>query len=340
MGLILKFGLILIGLSLTEAAPAQTSNKTSNKPLVIGHRGASGYKPEHTLVAYQLAIEQGADYIEPDLVSTKDGVLVARHENEISGTTDVATKFPDRKVTKVIDGQSVSGWFTEDFTLAELKTLRAKERLEFRNRSDDFKHPIPTFEEVVALAKKKSVELKREIGIIPELKHPTYFKAAGLDLVPLLAKELKRLGLDSPQREIIVQSFELNALTELKALSRVRLLYLIGDLASRPADFVARNDARTYADMLSAQNLSSTAKIAWGLGPAKDHLINEKGQSTGALERARAAGLKVIPYTFRNEAQYISKAAAGNATSEYKLFYKLGVDGLFTDFPDTAVKAR
>src|SRR5690242_20240985 len=203
--------------------PARSPRGQVADPVVIAHRGASGYRPEHTLASYRLAIAMGADFIEPDLVSTKDGVLVARHENEISGTTDVADhpEFADRRATKVIDGRPVAGWFTEDFTLAELKTLRAKERLP-QVRPDNTRYDgmfeVPTFEEVLALAKQESRRTGRRIGVYPETKHPTYFDGIGLSLEEPLVAALRRHGLDRPRAAVIIQSFETGNLRELDAM--------------------------------------------------------------------------------------------------------------------------
>src|SRR4029453_14403926 len=198
-------------------------------PLVIGHRGASGHRPEHTLASYNLAIDFGVDFIEPDLVSTKDGVLIARHENDISGTTDVAQKFPERRATKTIDGKAITGYFTEDFTLAEIKTLRAKERLPFRNQGWKGLFEIPTFQEVIDLAKRRSRETGRVIGIYPETKHPTYFRSIGLALEPPLIKVLTEYGYTDASAPVFIQSFEVQNLKDLSKLTKVRLVQLMED---------------------------------------------------------------------------------------------------------------
>src|SRR6185436_17564939 len=196
------------------------------RPLIIGHRGASGHRPEHTLAGYRLAAEMGADYIEPDLVSTKDGVLIARHENEIGGTTDAAARFPDRKATKTIDGQAVTGWFTEDFTLAEIKTLRAKERLAFRSHEYDGRFQVPTFDEVIELAQQLGRELGRPVGVYPETKHPTYFRAIGLPLEESLVASLAAHGWNRRDAPVFIQSFETGNLHELRQKTPVRLVQL------------------------------------------------------------------------------------------------------------------
>lgn len=317
----------------------------SKAPIVIGHRGACGYRPEHTLASYELAIEMGADFIEPDLVSTKDGVLVARHENEISGTTDVAEKFPARKTTKTIDGQKVEGWFTEDFTLAELKTLRAKERLEFRDHSHDGKYDVPTFQEVIDLAKKQSLAKGRTIGIYPETKHPTYFRSIGLGLEAPLVKALKAAGWDKADSPVFIQSFEIQNLKDMRAMIDVPLVFLYDEPGMRPYDFVVANDKRTYADLTKPEELKAIAAFAKGIGPWKRLIVGENPDKTlkaagSLIEDAHKAGLVVHPYTFRNEPRYLAPEYKGDPEAEYMQFFTLGVDGVFSDFSDTAVKAR
>jgi glycerophosphoryl diester phosphodiesterase len=327
-------------------------------PLVIGHRGASGYRPEHTLASYELAARMGADYIEPDLVSTKDGVLVARHEPEISATTDVADhpEFADRQTTKVVDGASLTGWFTEDFTLAELKTLRAKERIpqvRQRNTIYDGRFEIPTFQEVIDLAKRMSRELGRPIGIYPETKHPTYFRSIGLPLEPPLVRTLRRNGFDSRRAPVFVQSFETANLKALDDELKVPLVQLFGARTTQPFDFVADGDSRTYGDLATPEGLREISRYADGVGPSKDYIVprDSSGSSlppTSFVEDAHDAGLLVHPYTFRNENQFLPAElrsssdpnAYGNAIAEYEQFFELGVDGLFSDNPDTAVEAR
>jgi glycerophosphoryl diester phosphodiesterase len=328
------------------------------RPLVIAHRGASGYRPEHTLASYELGARMGADYVEPDLVSTKDGVLVARHENEISATTDVASRpeFADRRTTKVIDGVSLTGWFTEDFTLAELKTLRAKERIpEVRQRNTiyDGRFEVPTLQQVIDLTRRLSRELDREIGIYPETKHPSYFRSIGLPLEPPLVSVLRRNGLDRRRSKVFVQSFETG---NLKALDReldVPLVQLFGARTARPFDFVASGDTRTYGDLAAPAGLREVAGYADGVGPSKDYIVPRDAsgaslQPTSFVSDAHRAGLLVHPYTFRNENQFLplelrsspDPNAYGNAIAEYEQFYGLGVDGLFADNPDTAIEAR
>ena len=324
---------------------------------MIGHRGASGYRPEHTLAAYELAIQLGADYIEPDLVSTRDGHLVARHENEISATTDVANhpEFADRHTTKVIDGTSLTGWFTEDLTLAELQTLRATERipqLRPRNTAYDGRHPIPTFQEIIHLANRMSRETGRKIGIYSETKHPTYFQRIGLALEPPLVRCLTMGGLNRPGAKAFVQSFETANLRALNAQLRVPLIQLIAG-SGAPYDLTVTGDPRSYADLITPAGLAEIATYADGIGPDKNLLVprNSAGfllEPTALVDDAHQAGLLVHPYTFRNENTFLpadfrsspDPAAHGNPAAEYALFYGLGVDGLFSDHPDTAVAAR
>ena len=337
---------------------APTSQRAEGAPLVIAHRGASGERPEHTLAAYRLAIAQGADFIEPDLVLTRDGVFVVRHENEISGTTDVADRpqFAARKTTRVVDGETVAGWFTEDFTLAELKTLRTRERLpQLRpgNAAHDGREPIPTFEEVVALARAESERAGRTIGVYPELKHPAYFAAAGLPMEARFAELLKRLGLDRADSPIFVQCFEVGPLKTLNGLVESPLVQLVA-ASGGPADV----PGRTYAEMLTPQGLREIAAYADGLGPEKTLILprDAEGRSlapTTLVADAHAAGLKVHPWTFRAENYFLPLELRrglklrpdymrlhGELEAELEQFYALGVDGVFSDFPGRAVAAR
>ena len=315
---------------------------TAPRPLIIGHRGASGSRPEHTLESYELAIELGADYIEPDLVSTKDGVLVARHENEISGTTDVADRpeFASREATKVIDGVEVTGWFTEDFTLAELKTLRAKERLpELRDTSFDGQFEIPTLEEVIDLVQEKSTEVGRTIGIYPETKHPTYFDSLGLSLEEPLVDTLEANGYTDKNDPVFIQSFETANLKQLDELTNLPLIQLLGD-SGQPYDFTASGDPRTYADLTAPDELTKIAEYADGIGPSKRLIVPADADGrlqppTSLIDDAHAAGLLVHAYTFRNEDVFLAPDYNGNPELEYEQFFSLGLDGLFTDFPGT-----
>jgi glycerophosphoryl diester phosphodiesterase len=331
--------------------------QATGKPIVIAHRGASGYRPEHTLEAYRLAIRMGADYIEPDLVSTRDGVLVARHENEISGTTDVAVhpEFAGRKATKTIDGVPVTGWFTEDFTLAELKTLRAKERLppvRPSNTTFDGKFQVPTLQEVIDLACSESRARGRSIGIYPETKHPTYFQSIGLALEEPLVRVLKANKLTSRKDGVVIQSFETGNLRKLRKLIDVKMVQLL-DASGRPYDFTVAGDSRTYADLTKPENLEWISAYADGIGPNKNLIVPRDAAgkllaSSNLIRDAHHAGLVVHAWTFRAENQFLpadfrigaDPNARGDITAEYELFFGLGLDGVFSDQADTAVAAR
>jgi glycerophosphoryl diester phosphodiesterase len=341
----------------SSATSSAESVQHSPSPLVIGHRGASGYRPEHTLASYELAARLGADYIEPDLVTTSDGVLVARHEPEISGTTDVAAhpEFASRRTTKTLDGVAVTGWFTEDFTLAELRTLRAVERLPAlrqRNTIYNGRELIPTFQEVIDLANRMSHELHREIGIYPETKHPTYFRALGLPLEPELVATLNRNGLNTPSAAVFVQSFEVSNLRALHDQLRVPLVQLFSATGA-PYDFIVAGDPRTYADLATPDGLRFVASYASGIGPDKNMIVPRDANGflqtpTTLVADAHAAGLVVHPYTFRNENNFLpadfrtdaDPSHYGNAFGEYAIFFQLGIDGLFSDNSDTAIEAR
>ncbi len=315
-------------------------------PLIIAHRGASGYRPEHTLASYELAIGMGADFIEPDLVSTRDGILIARHENEISETTDVAAhpEFASRKTTKQIDGHEVTGWFTEDFTLAEIKTLRAKERLRFRNQSFNGQFEVPTFAEVIALAKRRSAETGRTIGIYPETKHPTYFRTIGLPLEEPLLALLQENGYRGRTAPVYIQSFEVGNLKRLRQVTDLPLIQLM-EAVGRPWDFVVAGDPRTYHDLATPAGLMEIATYADGIGPDKRMIVPAGPDGrllspTSLVKDAHAAKLLVHPWTFRSDGSFLAPEYGGNPGKEYDQFFSLGVDGLFSDFSDTAVKGR
>ncbi|PIQ26105.1 glycerophosphodiester phosphodiesterase [bacterium (Candidatus Blackallbacteria) CG17_big_fil_post_rev_8_21_14_2_50_48_46] len=310
------------------------------QPLVIAHRGACGLFPEHTLAAYREAIQEGADFIEPDVVSTKDGVLVVRHENNLVDTTDVAVKFPKRKRTKTIDGQAVTGWFSEDFTLKELKTLWAKQRFDFRPQQENGKYEIPTLEEVLQLLKNHQLKTGMRIGVYPETKHPSYFKKLGLPLEDRLLGLLKRYGYETASDPVFIQSFEVENLQQLNQKTSIRLIQLV-ESEGQPADFGLRKDKRTYSDLLSPEGLRFVSSYANGLGPPKQILVKPQGDrlvSTGLLELAHRHGLAVHPWTFRNESQFLAPQFKQDPAAEYAFYYQLGVDGVFSEFPDLARK--
>jgi glycerophosphoryl diester phosphodiesterase len=336
-------------------------------PIVIGHRGASGYVPEHTLAAYYIAILQGADYVEPDLVITKDGVLVARHENEIGGTTNVADipEFAGRRTTRTIDGVPIAGWFTEDFTLAELKTLRAKERIPKQrpaNTRFDGMFEVPTFEEVLALVHGVNEDRRRAahgnekrhvklLGIYPETKHPTYFQGIGLPLEEPLVRTLNRYGYNSAHDPVYIQSFEVTNLRKLAKMTKVKLVQLVSDVGA-PWDFVAAKDPRTYATMVTPAGLKDIAEYASGVGANKNLMIPRVDDFLGApttlVRDAHEAGLVVHGWTFRAENAFLPREfragadpnAIGDLPGEIRKFLDLGMDGFFTDQPDIGVKAR
>ncbi|MBV2135159.1 glycerophosphodiester phosphodiesterase [Pseudomonas sp. MAP12] len=351
------------------------------KPLVIGHRGAAGYLPDHTLEGYRKAIELGADFIEPDLVATRDGVLVARHEPNIIATTDVKDRpeFASRKTQRLVDGAREEGWFVSDFTLAELKTLRAIQPFPDRDQSYNGKFQIPTFEEVLDLARSESARVGRSIGVYAETKHPTYHASLGLKLEDRLLDTLARYGYTSKTAPVILQSFEVANLKYLRGKTQLRLVQLVDasdinadgsiQLAApfdKPYDFAVAGDARTFASLLTPAGLQEIRTYADGIGPWKPYLIpsrllddNHDGQPddlngdgqlderdrvmmqpTDVLRNAHAAGLFVPPYTFRSEAKRLASDFKGDPAAEYRLFYTLGVDGVFSEFADHAKAAR
>jgi glycerophosphoryl diester phosphodiesterase len=361
MRLMTKTRLLLIGaicllLALPAAAPARPHHGHHHaKPLVIGHRGASGYRPEHTLASYALAAKLGADYIEPDLVSTKDGVLVARHEPNITDTTNVADhpEFAGRQKTKTIDGVTATGWFTEDFTLRELKTLRAKERLPAirpQNTAYDGKFEIPTFQEVLDLRARLSRELHRPLGVYPETKHPTYFRSLGLPIEPGLVRALNRNGLNRRGAPVFVQSFEQDNLRALRPWLKVPLVQLLDEAPLHPAGDPSKP---TYGELATPAGLQSIAEYADGVGPWKNYIVprnddDSSGTPTSFVRDAHAAGLVVHPYTFRRENAYVPlelrsstiPKEIGDLKTEIRQFFALGVDGVFTDNADIGVAAR
>ncbi|MBD9437816.1 glycerophosphodiester phosphodiesterase [Pseudoxanthomonas sp. PXM03] len=346
--------LLPVLLALMPAASVQSGDMPADV-VVIAHRGASAHLPEHTLEAYARAIEDGADYIEPDVVSTRDGVLVARHENEIGGTTDVAQRpeFAARKRQQVIDGETFEGWFTEDFTLAELKTLRARERLpELRGMAHDGRYDIATLDEVIALAAEHAARSGRSIGLIPEIKHPSHFQRIGL---PMEARLLETLAAHAYTREapVVIQSFEqanLRALrTRLGPSSRnIRLLQLLGPADTQPGDALAAGKPTRYADLMTPAGLQDIAGYADIIGPWTRLLmpVSEDGAlraPTALMADAREEGLHVWPYTFRPENHFLPKALRegddprmrneAGSLAEIRAYLALGIGGFFTDDP-------
>jgi glycerophosphoryl diester phosphodiesterase len=315
------------------------------RPFVIGHRGASGERPEHTIAAYNLAFDQGADFIEPDIVPTRDHQLVARHENEISGTTDIADhpEFADRRATRTIDGQTLTGWFTEDFTLAELKTLRARERLpQLRPANLAWADErIVTLDELIALAK------SRGKGVVAEIKHSSYFASIGLPLETKLVETFARHGWTRAEDPVWIESFEVENLKSLRRATKLKLVQLLEEKGA-PAD----NGADSYAIMITPAGLKAIATYADGIGAAKALIFPRDGEgrslpATGLVADAHAAGLKVIVWTFRAENFFLpaelrdgaEPGARGRAAEEVRMFAHAGIDGLFTDFPGEAVEA-
>ncbi|MGL4241169.1 MAG: glycerophosphodiester phosphodiesterase, partial [Beijerinckiaceae bacterium] len=346
----------------------------------IGHRGASGYLPEHTIESYKLAIEQGADFIEPDLVMTKDGYLIARHEPMLGATTDVSEKpeFASRKRKLLVDGVETDDWFASDFTIAEIRQLRAKQQMKERDQSNNGKYLVPTLQEVIDLAKAESQRLGRTIGVYPETKHPTFHSAIGLPLEGSLVAVLNQNGWTDKSAPVIIQSFETANLKYLRKLTKVRLVQLVDadDVAAdggivlkapydKPYDFAVTGDKRSFADLLTKEGLKEIRTYADGVGPWKPYLIpsrqtlgadgkpvdvNRDGKiddqdrtmmpPTSVIADAHAAGLFVHTWTFRSEPRRLASDFRGDPAAEYRLFYQAGVDGLFSDFPDTAAKAR
>ena len=350
-------------------------------PLVIGHRGASGYRPDHTLESYALAIQMGADFIEPDLVATKDGELVARHEPNITGTTDVASRpeFASRKIKRMVDGVEEEGWFATDFTLAELKTLRAIQPLAERDQSFNGQFQIPTFREVLDLAKTEGAKVGRTIGVYPETKHPTYHEDAGLKLEDRLLAVLAEYGYTKKDSPVILQSFETANLKYLRTKTQLRLIQLVdGDdydfktgavtfapPFDRPYDWTRAGRKDLFGSMVTPDGLAEIAKYADGVGPWKPYIVPVKGTfgadgkmvdvnkdgvvnyadasssaPTSLVADAHKLGLMVHTWTMRNENRRLAFDYQGDPKAEYLQFYRLGVDGLFSDFADTAVAAR
>ncbi|MGF1239250.1 glycerophosphodiester phosphodiesterase [Streptomyces sp. 2-6] len=328
-------------------------------PTIIGHRGASGYRPEHTFGSYELALDLGAHVVEAgDLVPTRDGHLVCRHEPEIGGTTDVADhpEFAGRKTTKTLDGVPTTGWFTEDFTLAELKRLRAIERIPANrphNTVFDGRWEIPTFEEVLKWQDEQTRKRGRQVWIYPETKHPTYFRALGLGLEERVAELLRKYGKDRKDSPVILQSFEPTSIQRLNRLVANPLVVLLSDAGSRPYDFVATGDPRTVADLVTPKGLKEIASYAQGIGPTLDLVVPKDadgnlGAPSTLVRDAHAAGLLLHPYTVRPENPFLppklrkgaAKDAYGDVFSLYRTYFATGIDGVFTDTADLGLLAR
>ncbi|WP_416960323.1 glycerophosphodiester phosphodiesterase [Streptomyces sp. Agncl-13] len=329
------------------------------KPTIIGHRGTSGYRPEHTFGSYNLALDMGADIVEAgDLVPTKDGHLVCRHEPEIGGTTNVADhpEFASRKTTKLLDGVSTTGWFTEDFTLAELKTLRAIERIPVNrphNMLYNGRWEIPTFEEVLKWQDEQTRKRGKQVFIYPEMKHPTYFRKRGFDMEKLLAKALRKHGKDRRNSPVLIQSFEPTSIQKISKLVGNNLAVLLSGTGTRPFDFVDLGDPRTVDDLVTPKGLAEIATYAQGLGPTLDLIITKNAdgslnKETTLVADAHKAGLILHPYTMRNENPFLpleyrkgtDADAYGDAFGAFKRYFATGIDGVFTDNADTGLLAR
>ncbi len=363
----IQFGLVLACLSLaacqTSTPPPIKTTSASNTPIVIAHRGASGYRPEHTLEAYKLAIEQGADFIEPDLVMTKDGHFIARHENEISSTTNVADhpEFADRKTTKSVEGPSHEGWFSEDFTLAELKTLRAKERLpEFRpqNTAFDNKFDVPTLEDIISFTREQSKIHNRPIGLYIELKHPAYFSSIDLAMEDAFLKVLEDFDLNTTQADIpiFIQCFWPQSLMQMREKTPLPLVFLI--LSQSPPESVLKaNGISQWSEIYSLEGLKRMRNFADGVGPSLDlvlpKIVDGEHIPSTLIEDAHQAGLKVHAWTLRAENMALPEAYRTGSTdqADYAIqrgnieklardLFDVGIDGLFTDNPDLVVKVK
>jgi glycerophosphoryl diester phosphodiesterase len=353
--LVVTAAVSVLAVSGADARGGAGPKRDQRDVIVVGHRGASGSRPEHTLASYRLAIKQCADYIEPDVVSTRDHQLVARHENDITGTTNVADhpEFTDRRTTKVVDGASVTGWFTEDFTLAELKTLRAKERtpdVRPDNAAYDGRFEVPTLKEVLDLARRSRSCKGRRVGVYPETKHPSYFDSIGLSLEEPLVQQLHAAGYRGKRAVAYIQSFEVANLQQLREMTRIRLTQLV--CAGRPWDFTVAGDPRTYADLVTPAGLDFVRTYADGVAPCKELVIPQDGNGnltspTPLVSDAHARDLVVHPWTLRRENQYLPASlrrgadpnAPGDLTGEIDAFLDADIDGFFTDNPDIGRRA-
>ncbi len=372
---------------ITNPVPSKYPTLSGEDPLIVAHRGASGYLPEHTIASFTKAIELGADFIEPDLVMTKDGVIIVRHEPMLSGTTNVAEipAFSSRKTIKDVDGAMVEDWFASDFTLAEIKQLKAKQAFAERSQQYNNLYEVPTFAEVIALAKQKATQLGKTIGIYPETKHPAYHEALNLKISDKLLEELTTAGWNNASSPVYVQSFEVSNLQYIRSKSTVKIIQLLscydvalnGDLIfdvptgetvsyGKPYDWHLQGDTRNYSFFTTNEGLDFVKTYANGIGPWKPFIISYKGTDANTdniaddmnadgkindadkeaiapsnlIEKAHARGLQVHAYTFRNESRRLLSNYNNNPILEYQAFYKLGLDGLFTDFTDTAVMAK
>ncbi|QHY94534.1 Glycerophosphoryl diester phosphodiesterase precursor [Streptomyces sp. S4.7] len=362
-------GAAVLGLSVGAAGTAQAAQSGTHGgrtrppkgrlpvPTIVGHRGASGYRPEHTLGSYQLALDLGAHVIEQDLVPTKDGHLVCRHENDITGTTDVADhpEFAGRRTTKSVDGVSLTGWFTEDFTLAELKKLRAKERIpQSRPHSTLYngRWEIPTFEEVLRWADEEGRRRGEPVWLYVETKHPTYFRGLGLGLEERLAKLLRRYGRDRRDSPLFLQSFEPTSMQRMAKLVSTPRVVLFDAADTQPWDFKQSGDPRFVSDLITPAGLKWIASFAQGIGPWVDLIIpkdkdGKLGEPTTLVRDAHAKGLILHPYTMRNENSFLpadfrvgtDPNAYGDAFGAFKAYFEQGIDGIFTDNPDTGLLA-
>ncbi|MBU7599926.1 glycerophosphodiester phosphodiesterase [Streptomyces sp. P38-E01] len=326
-------------------------------PTVVAHRGASGYRPEHTLGSYQFALDMGADVIEQDLVPTKDGHLVCRHENDITATTDVADhpEFADRRTTKSVDGVEYTGWFTEDFTLAELKTLRATERIPKQRPNNTLyngRWDVPTFEEVLRWARTEGRKRGRPVWLYVETKHPTHFRKLGLGLEKPLVRLLRKYGLDGRRAPLFLQSFEPSSIERLREQVDTPGVVLLSTIDSRPWDFVESGDPRTVRDLITPAGLREIASYAQGIGPELSLVIPRRedgtlGEPTTLVRDAHARGLVLHPYTLRNENSFLPAEfrrgedpnAFGDAFGALRAYFDTGIDGIFADHPDTALYA-
>ncbi len=339
----------LLNLTGCQTLPTSESSKNlhiskNSHPLIIAHRGYPGLYPDHTLESYRAAIVAGADIIEPDLVSTKDGFLICRHENDLSQTTNVSDVFPQRKRTAFIDGEKYEGWFSEDFTLAEIKMLKARQPLSFRSQSLNDLYLIPTFEEFLDLILEESQKRERAFGIYPETKHPTYHKVKGLALEEKLLRALKDRGFHQSPHPVFIQSFEVTNLQQLRASSlfyeKYRLTQLIDDPEKIPFDQLQlplkKRTFQKYKDILSPQGLKKLTEYAHGVGPWKKILRLHPE----IIQAAHLNRLVVHPYTFRDEPHYLEPEDQGDPLKEYEIYFRMGVDGVFSDFTPSAIKAR